>query len=301
MAMVGLAPSAKAQDRETQPDREDAKDRTSTVWDGEIALRGNYTKLSGDQLDDFDSSGGQVSGEIGWQYDRRVTSFRLEAGAGVTEYTDDTRETRYHGTARALVSQAIARDLRVEASAAYAENAIVLEAPEADQTLVRAAVVYAPKAHRVELFAAKRWREYKVPVRASSQGWQAGARYRYRIASYHWIALGAVRDTISSSDPRLRYKRTSLALDYSMPLSRTVRLVAGLDRRTWTFSGRSVGDSFGAPKRKDRMVRPEFGLAFGKSKGVFGRASAGYDFRQSNDPRYDREGARTSVTLGLRF
>jgi hypothetical protein len=91
------------------------------------------------------------------------------------------------------------------------------------------------------------------------------------------------------------------AFDYSRPIARNVRLLAGIEARRWTYDGRIAQGAAPGVRRKDSLVAPEIGLSYGRPQGLYATGRASYQFRQSNDARFGKNGPRITVAVGFRF
>lgn len=263
-------------------------------FDGEVAVLATYAKRARELASDYDRSGLGARATLGYEIPAGSTTLRLEAGAETDKYTTSYR-------AEVEVRQEIGKSVTLSLGASGTKHAIVLESLDSDQAAVRAGVKIASGNTTVEAFARHRWRKYNDLTGGTGQGWQGGARLRQRFGPYHWLELGGNREHIDDNGGRHGFSRTTLSADYSHPIAKRLRALAGLDYRAWTYDGRWIADNPANPKRHDRLVRPEVGLSWGKTKGAYVRATAGYDFYRSNDSRYSGDGPRLRLITGFRF
>ncbi len=269
-------------------------DHATGGWDAQIAVSATYAKRAHDRISDYDRSGVGTTAMIGYEMPTGRTTFRIEGRFDADKYA-----TTFGSEAE--VRQKLGEKLTASVSASGTKHGIVLESIDADQAAVRGGLTYQAGNTKVEAFGRLRWRRYHDVSGGTSQGWQIGGKVRQRFGSYHWLELGASHERITDNGGPHGYSRTSLAIDYSQPVAKRLRVVVGADYREWTYSGRYIGDVITAPQRRDRLVRPEVGLAYGKTKGAYLRATAAYDFYRSNDARYSGNGPRLRLTLGYRF
>jgi hypothetical protein len=264
-------------------------------WDGEIAVSATYAKRDRDLISDYDRSGLGALAVIGYRLPAGIsTSVRVEGEAEIDKYG-----AAYGGTLE--LAQKLGDVVTVSLAASGNKDRVTLESFDTDQTAVRAGVEIKTGSTEIEGYARHRWRRYDDFAAGTGKGWQFGSRLRERFGSYHWAEARLSHERIDDNGGRHGYRRTSISLDYSHPLTRRLRLRPGLDFREWTYQGRFVADLAINSRRKDRLIRPELMLAWGKTKGLFGRASAGYDFYRSNDPRYAGNGPRLKLVVGYRF
>lgn len=272
-----------------------ADDQAPSGWEGEVSVSATYAKRARDLISDFDRSG------LGAQ---AVIGYRLPAGKGTNLRIEAEAETDKYGTsygATAEVEQQLGERVAVRVAASGHQGLITLESLETDQAAVRLGIEVKAGDTTVEGFARHRWRRYDDLAAGTGKGWQLGSRLRQRFASWHWAEARLAHDRIDDNGGRHGYRRTSLGLDYSHPLTKRLRLRPSLDYREWTYQGRYIADLATNPRRKDRLVRPELGLAWGKTRGLYMRASAAWDFYHSNDPRFSGDGPRLRLVAGYRF
>jgi hypothetical protein len=273
------------------------EDASESKWDGRISFSGAHIKRKRDGVSDYNRSGMSANAEIGFETPiDDISSFRLEALARTDRYS-----TGYGGSAQ--LRSKLGKAVEVSVTGEGTRNAVVLEAPKADQAAVRIGATIREGNTRVEAFARHRWREYDTApgVKDQAKGWQFSGRVHQRIGSYHWVEAGVSRDRMKDKTGRYGYRRNTLSADYSLPVARRIRLLLGSEYRRWTYDGRRVGDIATNAKRRDRLIRPEVGIAAGRTRGGYARATGGYDFYKSNDPRYTGNGPNLRLTVGYRF
>lgn len=284
------APSAQAQTVHGPLD-----DEAKAGWEGEIAVSATYAKRDRDLISDYDRSGLGARAVIGYRLPAgNSTSLRLEAEAEVDKYT-----TSYSATAG--IEQALGETVTASLEASGHKHLVTLESRDTDQAAVRGGIEVRSGSATIEGFARHRWRSYGDLATGSGRGWQFGGRLRERFGPYHWAEARLLHERIDDNGGRHDHRRLSLGLDYSRPLTKRLRLRPGFDFREWTYRGRYVADLSTNPRRKDRLVRPELGLSWGKARGPFLRGSAGWDFYRSNDPRFTGDGPRLRFIAGYRF
>ena len=295
LALFALAPQGAAAQESYGP-RDEASEGG---WSGEAAVSATYADRTRDLVSDYERKGFGLDGSIAYTLPAgKSTTLKLEASAGTDRYT-----TSYG--ARAEIEHHIGKAVSLRVTASGTKHAVVLESLDADQASVQAAVAVKAGAERIEAYARHRWRKYNdfaaTQGDRTGEGWQVGARWRHRFGSYHWFNVHTAWDRIYDNGGRHSYRRTTVSLDYSHPIGKRLRVLAGADYRDWTYDGRRVGDVATAPRRSDYLVRPELGLSWGKTTGLYARATAGYDIYRSNDLRFTGDGPRLRAVLGFRF
>jgi hypothetical protein len=297
IAIAGLsAPAIAAEDSS----KAKGTDEPAGVY-GEISASAIYANRSRALIDDADSSNLRVRAELGFEGGNAMTKFRLETHVGASDFRGDGQSARANLGALAELSQKFADSYTVAVTASHSENIVTLESAEVNQTKLAASLTAEDGKNRIEAHVGYRWRGYQDVIGGKGKGLEVGARFRHRLGSYHWAALGVTHDRISSDNIQRGYHRTSFSADYSVPVAKKVRLIAGADYRTWNYTGRTIAGVAGTPRRSDRLIRPEVGLTYGRSKGIYARATLGYDFYKSNDPRFSGNGIRAGGTVGFRF
>ncbi len=290
LALIAAVPAAAQQGKVYGPPDEAA----SGGFDGEIKLSGTYAKRDRELISDVDRSGLGASGTIGYTLPAGKTTVRVELHAETDKYATTTR-------GEIKVQQKLGKLLTVSVAASGTRNAVFVESLDADQLSLRGGIELRSGATTIEVYGRHRWRGYNDSIGGTGQGWQGGAKLRQRFGSYHWLELGGSRERIDDNGGRHGFSRTSLSADYSVPVAKRLRFVTGADYRVWTYDGRWIADNPANPQRHDRLIRPELGLSWGKTKGAYVRATAGYDFYESNDPRFSGNGPRLKLALGFRF
>jgi opacity protein-like surface antigen len=290
LAVLALAAPAQAQAVYGPVD-----DEAKTGWEGEVSVSATYAKRDRDLISDFDRTGLGAQAVVGYRLPAGSgTNVRVEAEAEVDKFT-----ASYGGTVE--LTQQLGKAVTVSLAASGYKDRVTLESFDTDQAAVRAGVEIAAGSTTIEGFARHRWRHYDDLAAGTGKGWQFGSRLRERFGSYHWAEARLSHERIGDNGGRHGYRRISLGLDYSQPLTKRLRLRPGFDFRQWTYQGRTIADLATNPRRKDRLIRPELGLAWGKTKGLFARGSAAWDFYHSNDPRFTGNGPRLQLVAGYRF
>lgn len=288
---LAVAAPALAQSAHTYGPRDE---QAEGGFDGEVSLLATYAKRARELASDYDRSGLGASATLGYEIPAGSTTFRLEAQAETDKYA-----TSYRGEAE--VRQALGKAVTISASISGTKHAILLETLDGDQVAVRGAIRLVAGQTTLEAFARHRWRYYNDLTGGEGRGWQGGARLRQRFGPYHWLEIGGNLERIDDNGARHSFRRTTLSFDFSQPVAKRLRLLIGLDHRAWTYDGRWIDDNPANPRRHDRMTRPELGLSWGKTRGPYVRATAGYDFYRSNDPRWSGNGPRLRLVTGYRF
>lgn len=272
------------------------------AW-AEIGGRAVHSDRTVTEGDEVESSGIGASIDSGFEWKSGRTQVQFDLGASVFDYSDETRDTRESATASLSVIQGLNETVHVGVAAGHAEDIATLEAYTVDQDAIRAEVQYEDKVHRIRLRAQYREREYDVATPSKGKGMRYDAQYNHRFAAWHWARLEARAEDIDSADPRRGYERYMVRAAYSHPLDadKMWRLRPQIEYWNWTYDGRRVLDADDGALRHDSNFQPEIGLAYGKTNGLQGHARAAYQFRNSNDPRYDKSAPYLELSLGYRF
>lgn len=271
-------------------------------WDAEASARAVSAKRAISESDDVDSSGLGVRGEIGWRLTSGDTSVRAQVHASVFDYTDEDRDTRESWGARVTLTQKVTEMVRVEVEARHSENIVTLESGQADQDAVSVQLQWQKGNDRVRAEAEYRERDYETGSGGEGDGVRYSAQYNRRLGSYHWVRLDVSHEDMNSDNPVRGYSRDRARIKYSLPVAKRLRVRPSVDYREWKFDGRvAQGDPDGS-LRRDKAVTPQIEVAYGRNtRGFYARASAGYDFRSSNDVRYGDNAPRFEATVGFRF
>ena len=271
-------------------------------WDAQLSARAVSAKRAVAEGNDIDSSGFGLRGEIGHTRDWGETAIRIEVDATVFDYTEKDRATREGIGLRASVNQRLSDELHLEIEARRAENLVALEAASADQTSVRGQLQWEKGNDRLRVHAEYRQREYDVPARSSGEGVRVGVQYNRRLGPYHWVRFDLRHEDMDSADALRGYRREVAAVDYSHPITRAMRLRAGVEARRWRYDGRLAQGADTQELRRDSVIAPEAGVSWGsEARGFYGNARASYEFRTSNDVRYGADAPRFDLMLGYRF
>ena len=254
--------------------------------------------------DDFDSSGFGIRADlaIDWKLAPKTT-IHAEGQTGVFDYEGIDRDTLTTYGGAVSISHEVTDEVTIALEAKQLENIAVLEAFSADQTSVAAQVEWEKGNDRLRLEADYRERDYDTIASGQGEGFRVTGQYNRRFGNYHWLRLDARVEKMSSDDEiRRSYDRRVVRLKYSHPLTRQLRVRPSVEYREWDYAGRiAFGDPDGA-LREDSYVAPGAELSWGRwNRGPYALASAEYRFRQSNDTRYDEDGARFGLYVGYRF
>jgi opacity protein-like surface antigen len=230
-------------------------DEAKAGWEGEVSVSATYTRRDRDLISDFDRSGLGARAVIGYRLPAgNSTVVRVEGEAEADKYT-----ASYGGTVE--VAQQLGKAVTVSLAASGYKDRVTLESLNTDQAAVRAGVEISAGDTTIEGFARHRWRNYDDLAGGTGKGWQFGSRLRERFGPYHWAEARLSHERIDDNGGRHGYRRTSLGLDYSHPLTKRLRLRPGFDYRKWAYQGRYIADLTTNPRRMDRLIRPELGLS----------------------------------------
>ncbi|WP_128891462.1 hypothetical protein [Erythrobacter sp. HKB08] len=268
---------------------------------GDISVRAVQAERAVFEGTDVESSGVGASASADFTWKNGRTSVQFDLDATIFDYSDDTRPTRESVGAGLTLRQELSDEVEVAVEVRHSENIVTLESREADQTSVRAEVKWEDRKNRVRLRAQYREREYDDLARSTGNGWRFDAQYNRRLGSWHWIRADFRVENIDSTAVRRSYDRQIAAVRYSVPIAKNLRLRPEVEFRRWTYDERYVADDPTADRRRDTMIAPEIGLAYGRSRGLYGRLQASYEFRNSNDMRFDADAPRLDLRIGYRF
>ena len=273
-----------------------------TELSGEASARAVAAKRNVLQNDEFDSSGFGASASLRAKTD--VAGFELwaEGSAGIFNYLDEERDARQSLQGEVGISRELGETLEIAVRAVTSKNLVFVEALSADQQRVRVEGKWEQGNNRLQAFGEYRRRQYDDLENVEGTGTRFGGYYNRRLGSYHWVRVSAFTDNIDANSDFRDYDRVSASIDYSRPFSRMFRGLAGVDLRSWGFPGRDArGPSAGGETRKDSAITPQLGAQYGRGRGLFATARAGYEFRTSNDERFDGNTPRFSLEAGYRF
>ena len=269
-----------------------------------VELIGVQSDIMVEDGDDIDSSGFGIRGDLAldWRLTPGTTA-SIEVDARVFDYEGVARGTLTTYGVTAGIEHEVSPQVTVRLQARRIENVVVLEAFSADQTSVAARVEWERGNDRIRVEADYRQREYDTTRAGEGEGYRATAQYNRRFGSYHWLRLDARVEQMRSEDEgRRSYDRRVVRVKYSHPLNRKLRVRPSLEYREWDYSARVARGNPDGALREDSYVAPAIELSWGRaSRGSYAAAEAEYRFRQSNDHRYDMDGARFGVVAGYRF
>ncbi len=253
------------------------------------------------QGDDVESSGVGISAAASVTFTENATQIRISVDPTVFDFSDDERKTRKSLGLSVEVRQQVSENVRIALRSRRVSNLVTLESRSVDQRSVRGEMLWEDADNRVRLRGEYRFRDYDDAVRSSGEGPRIEAQYNRRIASYHWARLTARHDAIDSDRERLSYSREVVRADYSLPLTKRLRLRPALEYSQWRYDARIARQDGAEALRRDTVVNPEIGLSYGKARGFYAQARAEYEFRDSNDVRFREDAPRFSLDVGYRF
>ncbi len=293
MATLPLAAPAPlwAQDEDLPPD---VRERTY------LDLSATGVAASGDSFDaneDEDRSGGIVRAALGWDRDSGADHFDLRASTSYYVYTDDTRSDRNSNRLELGYGRDVSDKVRISVMARGATELSTLESDSADEARVLGRVAFEDGPHRVRLTGGWRWRDYNGAGLVHGDGAMAEIEYRHRLGPGTYILAEAVYDEISAVVPRLTYERYTLRAAAGIRVNKDVDVDIGVRWRDWENKYRLVGTE----SRTANSFAPEVGATYEFARRWYIQASGTLIWRSSNDPDYDRDVQRVSLTLRKRF
>ncbi|GAA4642209.1 hypothetical protein GCM10023115_04340 [Pontixanthobacter gangjinensis] len=268
---------------------------------GDLSVRAVQAERGVFQGEDVESSGAGARAEAGFEWTRGKTEIQFDLSATVFDFSDENRETRESASAGLTIAHSVSDTVTLAVYARRSENIVTLESRSADQTSAGAEFQYEDDDNRIRLRAEYRTRDYDGTTTSSGSGMRFDAQYNRRFGSWHWARIDLRAEDIDSDNPRRGYERYTAKFSYSLPIAKRLRLRPEISMRAWEYDNRAVPDGQNDILRKDSMVAPEIGLAYGKLTGFYGRARASYEFRSSNDPRYREDAPRFELSIGYRF
>lgn len=270
-------------------------------FDAEISARAIYTERDTQAGDGLEPSGFGTRGEVGVMWVDDGTRFRLQGDATYFNYSNEDRDDREGFGIQAELAQEVSDTVTVSGRVRYANDIVALESFSADQLGVEGQVEWSKGNDRIRIGAEWREREYNDRLSTTGRGPSLDVQYNRRIAPWQWFRLELRADSIESDNPRRGYSRQSARATYSHPISRNARLRARIEARQWTYDNRIAQGAPDGELRSDTLVRPMVGITFGRLSGLYGRAYAYYEFRDSNDERYRADAPRFEAAIGYRF
>ena len=253
------------------------------------------------QGEDVESSGVGARAKAGFEWTSGRTEIQFDLSATVFDFSNDDRETRESASSGLKITREISDTVSMAVYARRSENIVTLESSSADQTSVGGQLEYETDSNRIRLRAEHRTRDYDGASRSTGSGMRFDAQYNRRFGSWHWARLDLRAEDIDSTNSRRGYERYTAKVSYSLPIAKKLRFRPEISLREWEYDGRIVPGGQNATLRKDSMVAPEIGFAYGKLTGLYARASASYEFRSSNDMRYRDDAPRFDLSVGYRF
>ena len=252
--------------------------------------------------DDVESSGVGASLDAGFEWRSGRTEVQFDLGASIFDFSSETRPTRESGSATASIAHEVVDEVTVELGAGHWEDITTLEARQTDQDAVRLRVTWEDRKNRVRIGAQYREREYETPnTLTTGDGMRYDFQYNRRFGAWHWARIDLRAEDIDSENTRRGYERYVARASYSRPIAKRLRLRPEIEYRRWKYDGRRVVSDPARPLREDSYIAPEIGLAYGGLSGLRARASAAYQFRSSNDPRFGEDAPYIDVRVSYRF
>ncbi len=299
--VLNLAMVAEARDKKDRSDNFPVLDFAlqDIEWSGEVttsAIRAGITPPE----TEYGGAGYQINGTIAAQRDIGNGQLRLEYGSGYRFYDNETRSDQWRNRFSGRYRLKIDKDVFLAVSSHYATNLSTVESRSSDQTEIMAMAEYSPGNHRFRAYGGWRWRDYDDNLSSNGNGPVAEIDYRYKFGRSNFLNADIRHEDIESTTARLGYRRTRARAFYTHPLGSDWQIKLGSSLYWLEFDNR-LSDGSGSPIRKDFVITPEVELVFDISKALFLEARTQYLFRDSNDPDYDIDSHRVSLTAGYRF
>lgn len=258
------------------------------------------------QTDDgeFSASGSGLvlRGRVGVTLGDEDTQFSIEADRIEVERNGPRFSDSNRDRLTAQMVQQFNRQVELQVRLRRYDDLVAAEFNNVDATEFSAQVTYEPEqAHRFRLQAGWNERQYddgSGPGLTGSQGHgpEIGGEYRHRLGRYHYLTASARAEFIDSANPDRRYTRQSATASYTLPVTDDLRMRPGVTVRHTRFGGRRLAGE----ARTDSYVAPEVEALWWPGKWRI-EAEAKYIAAGSNDPVYDREGYRFSISVGYAF
>ncbi|MXO86830.1 hypothetical protein GRI38_12415 [Altererythrobacter aurantiacus] len=253
------------------------------------------------QGDDVESSGVGISADSSVTFVEGETRLEISVDPTVFEFSDETRGTRKSLGIGIELSQRIGETLKLSVRSRRVSNIVTLESRSADQRSLRGEVEWEKGNDRLRLRGEYRMRDYDDAEQSEGEGPLVEVQYNRRLGPYHWLRLSARHDAIESDNERRSYERERVRAEYSLPVAKRLRLRPALEYRQWRYDSRIARGDMNDELRRDSLINPEIGIAYGKTRGFFLNGTAEYEFRKSNDERFGENAPRFTLDVGYRF
>lgn len=267
---------------------------------GGISTSGIYTE-SASLLEDEDLQGSAIvgRGHVGAVWEGKKSETRVEASTAYFGYLKN-RPDRWSNEIEAAHSRELNDKVAVDFLASAATNVATLESRSADQILGRGRLTFSPaEADRFRVAAAYRHRKYDDGFSTKGSAPYIEADYRRRLGRYNYLDASIRQEWTNSDDDFYDYKRLSVGGFYTHPLGRNTRARVGLEARRWKFEDRlALGLTEG---RRVNLLLPQARLVHQISDALELEADYRRYIRESNDPRFERDGDRLAATIRLSF
>lgn len=260
------------------------------------------TVFSEAQVDegDEDIDASAIVGEVtaGIKFKSGNTAVEFAGQSEYIEFSDPGFTDRWRHYGRVTVDHDFDPQWNLRARAGKSLRFPSAEYFDIDETEFGLRLRYQPvRAHRFGSSLVWRERSYNDPENSQGSGPRIEGDYRYRFGRYHYLAIDARHEEISSDDPARRYDRQAVAVTYTHPLTDELRIRPKIAYRETAFSGRILQSG---EIRTDRQYTPEIEVLWWPDDW---RTSAELQYRKrdSNDPERRLSGLRAQVTIARVF
>ena len=281
---------------EPRPQRRAPRRARPSPWNTSAALGLVYDSNPGRDTDTEEgSTGWALGGDIA--YTPSWLPATLSYGATQYEYQNFDRWDRLYQRLELEYQRAIAPDWTVDVSAGGALSLLTLEYRIADQYWLEPRLTYQPnRTHRLSVYAAHRQRWYDDEERSDAWSPYAGASYRYRWGSWHYLDLWYRAEMVRAEVERRSYARNSATARLTYPLNRNNRLRGGVRLQLVDYEHQFATLR---PEETREDFRGTVGLEWIRDLGGPWRADIGYEFqnRDSNVQERDFQNHRLEATL----
>ncbi len=263
---------------------------------GGISLSGAYSsETSFPETEELDGSAFVARGYAGARLDSDRNTARIEFSSAYFGYFE--RKDRWSNALEVQQTLQLGPEVTFSVEGSAADNELTLERRSTDQAGVVARLQMETGEHRIMIGGGTRRRWYDE---SAARGWApfVEVEYRYRLGSWHSIALEGRQEWIDSDLDRLDYSRLALSAFYTRPLSRDTRLRAGLTHRRWSWDQRFTPAGH---RQHEQLWLPQVRLTHAINRDLELELDARRIIRRSNDDSFDRVGTRLAATVRKTF
>ena len=275
-------------DAETAPERPRRRRGRSPSWRLDASVAGIYDSNIGNNQDGVESSGGVL--ELGIRYNNHRSYPTLVIDYEVASHSYTNTETWDRISLRALASYIRRFDdnrWRWETMAwGHLGGVTVFDRELVDQYLLLSRLDYRLSSDdRLRVYGAFRRKVYRTTTAGDADNPYVGTEFRRQFSRGHTIELGYRFEVNDAERARRDYRRSTLGLEYDLPLGRRDALSLDLFYRRQTYPDRLVDQGTGMQPRLEHRWSPRAAWQHDFSRGWTLQTEYRYDQRFSNDPR----------------